>query len=59
MNPGKVNIALRGVETIVTFDSATLEEADGRLILRDAEGGETGQFFLDAVAGWWFEEITS
>jgi hypothetical protein len=59
MNPGKVNIALRGVETIVTFDSATLEEADGRLILRDAAGEEMGQFFLDAVSGWWFEESPS
>ena len=55
MTPAKVNITLRGVETIVSFDSATLEEADGRLIVRDADGAEMGQFFLDAVSGWWFE----
>jgi len=53
----KVNIALRASETIVTFDSATLEEVDGRLIVHDVNGEEMGQFFLDAVAGWWFEDL--
>ena len=53
----KVNIALRASETIVTFDSATLEEVDGRLIVHDVNGEEMGQFFLDAVAGWWFQDL--
>ena len=57
MIPAKVSIALRGVETILSFDSSTVEETNGRLILHDADGVEIGQFFLDALAGWWFDDM--
>jgi hypothetical protein len=59
MIPAKVSIALRGVETILSFDSATVEETDVRLILHDAEGELIGQFFLDSIAGWWFDPMPS
>ncbi len=55
MMPIRVNVELRSGTTI-SFNFATLQEADGFLILRDEEAEELGRFFIDAVAGWWFED---
>ena len=59
MTPTKVNIELRGVDKTIWFGGCTVEEVEGLLIVRDGDGDEVGHFFLDAVAGWWFEDNPS
>jgi hypothetical protein len=59
MNPTKVNVELRSGTTI-SFGFATVDTSDQvYLVLRDEEGAEFGRFFMDAVAGWWFEDNPS